>query len=555
MLRVTPTVWLLALGPLLVGGCGGDSKLGTFNVAPTVSITSPPDGSTFEEGTQVDFLGLTNDDQTPETELLLQWTSDKDGPLSDTTTADNAGNVAFSTASLSVGNHVIQLSATDAGGERSAYDVTVTINDVPDAPTISVVHPASGEHGTEGEDFRFVVQVADQQQAPPDLTLTFESDKDGVFCTPTADAGGLAECEVVLSGGDHALVFSVTDADQLTAESTVYFTVTPGDDVDDDHDGYTESQGDCNDGDGSVYPNATEYCNGRDDDCDGIEDDGSDCHDDDGDGQSENDGDCNDGYAGTFEGATEVCDGQDNDCDDTIDDNTTCYDDDGDGWTEVDGDCNDASGISYPRAAEVEDGLDNDCDGTVDEGTPAYDDDGDGYSENAGDCNDGNASVRPGGAESCDGLDNNCDTYVDEAGASGCRDYYYDGDRDGYGSSSGQCLCTATGYYDTVRADDCYDSNASANPAQTAWYTSPRGGDGSYDFNCDGAESHYYTANGGDCYWDVFECNSDAWGWEGGDPGCGGRGAYITSCRCDSEILGICVSCGNVTSTYTQACH
>jgi hypothetical protein len=44
--------------------------------------------------------------------------------------------------------------------------------------------------------------------------------------------------------------------------------------VDDDGDGYTECQGDCNDGKVTVHPGATELCNGVDDNCNGIVDDG-----------------------------------------------------------------------------------------------------------------------------------------------------------------------------------------------------------------------------------------------------------------------------------------
>ncbi|MFI5054602.1 MAG: putative metal-binding motif-containing protein, partial [Acidimicrobiia bacterium] len=40
-----------------------------------------------------------------------------------------------------------------------------------------------------------------------------------------------------------------------------------------DHDTFTVCNGDCNDGDASVHPNATETCNGVDDDCDGMIDD------------------------------------------------------------------------------------------------------------------------------------------------------------------------------------------------------------------------------------------------------------------------------------------
>lgn len=42
---------------------------------------------------------------------------------------------------------------------------------------------------------------------------------------------------------------------------------------DDDADGYSDDEGDCNDYAASVYPGATEICNGIDDDCNGLEDD------------------------------------------------------------------------------------------------------------------------------------------------------------------------------------------------------------------------------------------------------------------------------------------
>ncbi|MFH1467356.1 MAG: MopE-related protein [Pseudomonadota bacterium] len=107
--------------------------------------------------------------------------------------------------------------------------------------------------------------------------------------------------------------------------------------------------------------------------------------DDDGDGLTEAGGDCDDTDATSFPGATEWCDGVDNDCDGVADDELPVWyaDMDGDGFGDVasttgacaqpsgyvadDTDCDDAASSTYPGAPELEsDGVDNDCDGYTD---------------------------------------------------------------------------------------------------------------------------------------------------------------------------------------------
>ncbi|MFN7144788.1 MAG: putative metal-binding motif-containing protein [Myxococcota bacterium] len=531
---------------LLAAGCGGDNKVSVYNTPPVVSISLPVDGAQVDEGTLVTFEGRVEDGQTPSEELTISWSSDIDGVFANPTPSDASGVVLYSSGSLSVGNHAITLSATDEMAERAIYTIALTVIDVPDAPTLSIVHPANGETGHEGEAFEFVVQVSDQQDAPETLTVSFESDIGGVFCNPTPDTIGVAKCDQSLSAGDHRLTFSVTDSSGLRTSDEWYFSVISANATDDDGDGFTEDMGDCDDTDGSVNPVATEYYNERDDDCDGVADDGTVGFDDDADGQSELDGDCNDASPVTYEGAVEACDGVDNDCDSIVDETTNCYDDDGDGLAEIAGDCNDASAISYPGASEIEDGADNDCDGTTDEGTNAYDDDGDGYTENAGDCNDGAGAINPAATESCNGYDDDCDGTSDERDASGCFTYYYDYDGDGYGSASvsGRCLCSYDGYYTSATNTDCYDYNASANPTATTYSTTQRG-DGSYDWDCDGSAEKYYPSMGSCGSWP--SCGTTS-GWRSSVASCGTSADYLTNCSLDWT------SCDKDYSTYTQKC-
>ncbi len=88
--------------------------------------------------------------------------------------------------------------------------------------------------------------------------------------------------------------------------------------------------------------------------------------DEDNDGWTVDDGDCDDHNAYTYPGAPEIADHLDNDCDGHVDENTDNHDDDGDGYSEADGDCDDANPHIHPGALEIQDNLDNDCDGHVD---------------------------------------------------------------------------------------------------------------------------------------------------------------------------------------------
>ena len=291
---------------------------------------------------------------------------------------------------------------------------------------------------------------------------------------------------------------------------------------------------DCRDVRPGVNPVATEACDGVDNDCDGIIDEGvilAGHHDADGDGFGDeatprmacpgaarfvpsDEGtafDCDDADPARNPGQVEVCDMVDNDCDGLVDNAAgpvIWYADvDRDGFGDPESpsepscapipehsllatDCDDADPAIHPAAAELCDAVDNDCNGQADfEIAPGdfEDDDGDGLVDIACgpprgvDCNDEDPTAGPGIGEVCDGRDNDCDDLADE----GAMDllWYFDADGDGHGSAAGtrpvvRACSPPAGYVGS--AADCDDADATRAPglAETC---------DALDQDCDGA--------------------------------------------------------------------
>jgi len=340
--------------------------------------------------------------------------------------------------------------------------------------------------------------------------------------------------------------------------------------------------GDCNDGAAAINPAATEVCDGMDNNCNGMTDEGmqstyyrdmdgdgfgnaavtqmactqpsgyvadnTDCDDadalekpgqvwyKDADGDDYSDGmtltqclrpanyyvaaeliattgDCNDGAAAINPAASEVCDGVDNNCNGMTDEGvqTTYYRDmDGDGFgnpavTQI--------ACSQPGGYVANNTDCDDTDALEKPGQVWYKDaDGDDYSDGmtltqclrpanyyvaaeliatTGDCNDGAAAINPAASEVCDGVDNNCNSLTDEGVQT---TYYRDMDGDGFGNPAvTQIACSQPGGYVTNNSD-CDDTNAAINP-NTVWYL-------------DADNDNYYTGSG------VTQCASPGAGYK-----------------------------------------
>ncbi len=307
--------------------------------------------------------------------------------------------------------------------------------------------------------------------------------------------------------------------------------------------------GDCDDESGQTYPGSMEICNGLDDNCNGMPDEGlggNSCTTTNALGECQGQQVCQ-GILGLVCNATfaelESCDSFDNDCNGVVDDpgSTGCtvfYEDrDSDGYgnlmvplclcaptgdftTDVPGDCNDLNQQIVPNMPELCNGIDDNCDAIVDEegslGCTVYYRDGDGdgwgltgdsrclchpegeYQANAkGDCDDSSNQIFPGAAELCNDIDDNCNDNVDESGASGCQPYLLDFDQDGYGVTGLTiCLCNPVGDWTAVQGDDCDDEQVEVHPEADEFCDNiDNNCNGGIDEGCDKDGDAYCDAN------------------------------------------------------------
>lgn len=375
-------------------------------------------------------------------------------------------------------------------------------------PVVRFEAPIEGESFQVAEVIEFVATVIDSESDSDQLELEWTSTVDGLLddgASPSAD-GSATFATAGLSNGLHTITLKATDHQGLIGSD--YMTVRvesdclPDPSCDDDEDGYTEEEGDCNDANSAVFPGAEEVANGVDDDCDGVIDEGSDGYDDDGDGYTELGGDCDDSDPLVSPVGIEVCgDEVDNDCDSYVDDEDTDTDEDGDGYSQCEGpeqDCDDDDADVHPTAVErCGDDIDNDCDGDVDAADTDTDSDGDGHSACAGDCDDTRPDVFPGGTEVCDAaglVDEDCDGAINEPGAVGSATYYLDGDGDGHGGSTGIDACELPAGY-TPLSTDCDDENPDAHPGATEVCDDA-------DNDCDGVTDESSAADAPTWYYD-----------------------------------------------------
>ena len=506
--------------------------------APEVEFLAPLAGSRYPAGRSLEVLAqVTDADQGDLSRVQLLWGGVAEGEVAASDHPDSSGTIRFDLPAMAAGDQTLSVEATDDDGAIGTQSVAFT-----------VVEPDQDGDGHDHEEFGGDdCDDADASVHPgaPELCDGLDNDCDGQLDEepptwyPDLDGDGFGDADAPLPSCD-----APTDH---VADAT-----------------------DCEDGNPDIYPGAVEWCNGLDDDCNGVVDndaaDGITSYADaDADllgdpsqaiqscdipvGNVVDNTDCDDSSPDVYPGQQEYCNGYDDNCDGLVDDSSAVdplswyADADGDsfgdpaavGWACVAPagsvadatDCDDGQRSVYPGASEYCNGQDDDCDAVVDESsavdaTAWYADvDGDSYGDagnslpsctalsgrvaDATDCDDGDPTISPGDNERCDGVDDDCDSFVDEADAVDAPDWYRDADSDGFGDPSNTAAaCTAPAGY-VAEDTDCDDRDAAIAPDADELCNG-------IDDNCDGTidensaidASAWYLDGDGDSYGDAF---------------------------------------------------
>ena len=235
--------------------------------APTVVLVGPTAGSVYLEGETVTFVATVTDNEQPWDTVDTSLVSSIDGAFW-TGNPDSNGTVSVAWDYLSPGEHTVTLTAEDAEGHVASADVTFTIEE-DQAPSAMILAPTAGESFWTTDTIAFEGEVSDQDTNESDLDIEWSSDLDGVLSTNSADSSGYTAFSTDLTEGNHVITLSVFDETPLEGSDSITIDVIDPDNWDDDGDGYTENEGDCDDTESDANPGETEVCDDIDNDCDG----------------------------------------------------------------------------------------------------------------------------------------------------------------------------------------------------------------------------------------------------------------------------------------------
>lgn len=180
------------------------------NTPPTVSITSPSDGSSFDEGTAIEFAAAAYDSEDGVlTGSSIVWSSDHDGSF--------GTGASFSYASLSANTHCITAIVSDSEEAQGSDTIQIEVLEYSNNnPEVDILSPSDGSTYESGTPIQFTAFATDVEDGQLDrYSFVWSSDIDGAFALDSSFVYS------ELSIGSHTIAVTVTDSDEAQASDQI----------------------------------------------------------------------------------------------------------------------------------------------------------------------------------------------------------------------------------------------------------------------------------------------------------------------------------------------
>ena len=178
----------------------------SVNSLPQLSLQSPLNASTYQQGDNISFMASASDLEDGVLDAAIQWSSSLDGLL---------GSGANIQLPLSVGNHTITASITDSMGATTTQIVSVSVNGL---PQLSLQSPLNASIYQQGDNISFIASASDQEDGVLDAAIQWSSSLDGSL-------GVGAQLSQSLNVGNHVITASITDSAGATVTQTATVNV------------------------------------------------------------------------------------------------------------------------------------------------------------------------------------------------------------------------------------------------------------------------------------------------------------------------------------------
>ena len=220
---MTPFAILL----MAAAACSPETGLNRIQTPPDVSIESPEPLQSFRKGEPTVFSGTVQDTFDALGQMTIQWVLDESTTFEPTSREPQADRVTLDldVSELELGEHLLQLQATDTDGMEGLVGVPFLLDGAISAPTVTITDPLTGELFAPAEEIIFRGNAVDNNTDPDDLEFTWTSSIDGELPGALSDQGQSVLFYDELSTGTHLITLQATDRDGEVGIDTIEISV------------------------------------------------------------------------------------------------------------------------------------------------------------------------------------------------------------------------------------------------------------------------------------------------------------------------------------------